>query len=166
MPTLERQKVVVRGLQPTDFDSVVQIDAKNIGRRREEYFKVKLQQNLAETGVKISLAAELDGIFVGFLLARVFYGEFGSTEPVAILETIDVHPDFRGHGVARALLGQLGQNLSGLGVETLRTEVAWDQPELITFFNHEGFAPAPRICLDLDMEAARALQEEREEEAL
>ncbi len=166
MSTLERQKVIIRGLLPADFDSVVRIDAKNIGRRREEFFKVKLMQNLAETGVKISLAAELDEIFVGFLLARVFYGEFGSTEPVAILETIDVHPDFRGHGVARALLGQLGENLNGLSVEFLRTEVDWNQPELLTFFNHEGFVPAQRLCLDLNLARARELREEREEAAL
>ncbi|MBC8451439.1 MAG: GNAT family N-acetyltransferase [Planctomycetes bacterium] len=165
-PTLETQKVLVRGLKPEDFDSVVRLDGKNTGRRREEYFKVKLQQNLQETGVKVSLAAEFDGAFVGFLLARVYYGEFGISEPTALLDTIDVHPDFKGHGVGRALLDQLNINLNGLGVHTLRTEVSWDAPDLIAFFNHSGFHPAPRLCLDLDLEEARKTREEREEAAL
>ena len=80
--TLEtEERVVVRGLRPEDLQPVIALDAKNTGRRREEYFKVKLQQNLTETGIQVSLAAELDGSFVGFLLARVFYGEFGTMEP-------------------------------------------------------------------------------------
>ena len=67
-------------LTPKDLDAVVAVDAKSTGRRREEYFRIKLQQNLAETGIKVSLAAEADGLFRGFLLARVYYGEFGTLE--------------------------------------------------------------------------------------
>jgi hypothetical protein len=84
--------VTVRGAQAQDMDAVVALDAKNVGRRREAFFRIKLQQNLQETGIKVSLAAEVDGIFTGFLLARVYYGEFGTPEPVAVLDTIDVHP--------------------------------------------------------------------------
>ena len=74
-------RIVVRGLRPDDLEAVISLDARNVGRRRDEFFKVKLQQNLAETGIKVSLAAEVEGLFVGFLLARVFYGEFGSMVP-------------------------------------------------------------------------------------
>lgn len=143
--------VVVRGLKPTDLDAVIALDSKNTGRRRDAFFRIKLQQNLQETGIKVSLAAELEGIFAGFLLARVYYGEFGTTEPVAVLDTIDVHPDFRGRGVGGALFEQLTVNLRGLNVTTLRTEVGWDEPELLAFFRHEGFRPAARFCLDLDV---------------
>lgn len=142
-------EVTVRGLKPEDLQAVIALDARNVGRRREEFFKIKLQQNLAETGIKVSLAAEVEGIFAGFLLARVLYGEFGLPEPVAVLDTLDVHPDFRGRGVGRALLEQLRLNLSGLRVTALRTEVGWDEFELLGFFHHEGFRPAERLCLEM-----------------
>ena len=145
--------VTVRGLKPADLESVIALDARNTGRRREEFFRIKLQQNLQETGIKVSLAAEIDRLFVGFLLARVFYGEFGTLEPVAVLDTIDVHPDFRGQGVGNALLGQLRVNLHALGVATLRTEVGWDEQLLLAFFHHAGFRPAPRFCLELAVTA-------------
>jgi ribosomal protein S18 acetylase RimI-like enzyme len=148
-------EIVVRNLRPTDLEAVVALDARNVGRRRDEYFRLKLEQNLAETGIKVSLAAEIDDAFGGFLLARVYYGEFGRTEPVAVLDTIDVHPDFRGQGVGAALLHQLRTNLVGLGVSCLQTEVSWDDQRLLGFFHHEGFRPAPRLCLDLDMGAPR-----------
>lgn len=145
------EQVIVRGLRPADLEPVIALDAKNTGRRRTEYFKVKLRQNLAETGVKVSLAAEVDGSFCGFLLARVYYGEFGSPEPVAVLDTLGVHPDFRRRGVGTALMEQLCKNLEGLGVLRLQTEVAWSDTELSGFFRRRGFRLADRLCLDLDL---------------
>lgn len=151
----QEDRVVVRNLRPEDFESVVRVDAKNGGKRRDEYFKVKLAQNLAETGVKISLASELQDCFAGFLLARVYYGEFGEPEHVAVLDTFGVHPEFRRRGIGSALLNQLCTNLGVLGVRSLHTEVGWNNPELITFFQRAGFRPADRFCLDLDIGAHR-----------
>jgi len=93
---------------------------------------------------------------IGFVLARVYYGEFGVTERVAVLDVIDVHPDFRGRGAAAALVDQLRTNLLGLGIQTLQTEVSWDDQELLAFFRHEGFRLAQRLCLDLDLPSTRA----------
>lgn len=152
---LERdERVLIRGLRPEDLDAVISLDSKVVGRRRGEYFKVKLQQNLAETGIKVSLAAELEGCFCGFLMARVYYGEFGRTEPVAVLDTIGVNPDFRNQGVGRALIRQLRQNLGGLGVSRVQTEVDWNDQSLLGFFHREGFVPAPRLGLDLHLDGA------------
>lgn len=151
MKGVERRQteIVVRGLTPEDLEAVVAIDAKSTGRRREEYFRIKLKQNLTETGIKVSLAAEADGLFRGFLLARVYYGEFGNVEPVAVLDTLGVHPDTRGVGIGQALMEQLVLNLAGLGVPTLRTEVAWEDTQLLGFFQRQRFRPAPRLCLEL-----------------
>ncbi len=148
--------IVVRNLRPSDLDAVIRLDAKNVGRRRDEFFELKLKQALSDTGIKVSLAAEINGAFVGFLLAQVFYGEFGVTERVAVMDVIDVHPDFRGHHVAAALLDQLRTNLVGVGIHVLRTEVGWDNTNLLGFFRSEGFVMAQRICLDLDLEALRS----------
>jgi ribosomal protein S18 acetylase RimI-like enzyme len=144
-----RTEIVVRGLMPEDLQAVVAIDAKSTGRRRDEYFRIKLKQNLSETGIKVSLAAEADGLFRGFLLARVYYGEFGNVEPVAVLDTLGVHPDTRRLGIGQALMEQLLVNLAGLGVATLRTEVAWEDMALLGFFQRQRFRPAARICLEL-----------------
>jgi ribosomal protein S18 acetylase RimI-like enzyme len=150
---------VVRQLRPQDLEAVIALDAKAVGRRREEYFKVKLKQAMSDTGIQVSLGAEVEGIFAGFLLARVYYGEFGAPEPVAVLDTMGVHPDFRGRGVGNDLIDQLRTNLLGLGIRTLQTEVSWQNPGLLAFFQREGFQPAPRFCLDLDLEKTRHSKE-------
>lgn len=155
LETREQETAVVRKLRADDLEAVIALDAKVTGRRRTEYYRLKMKQNLAEAGIALSLVAELDGIFAGFLLSRVYYGEFGLIEPAAVLDTIAVHPDFRERGVGTALLDQLRTDLAGLGVPRLQTEVSWSDPRLITFFHHQGFRPAERFCLDLDLESRR-----------
>lgn len=151
----ETDHVVVRRLRPEDLEAVIATDARSAGRRRDEFFKLKLKQALSDTGIQVSLAAEVDGNFAGFLLARVYYGEFGMVEPAAALDTIGVRPEARGRGVGAALVRQLRTNLLGLGIPRLQTEVAWESLDLLAFFHHEGFRPAARFCLDLDLEATR-----------
>jgi len=149
--TEKMEEVVVRRLVEADLQAVIQLDAKITGRRRTEYFRLKIQESLGRTGIAVSLAAELDSCFVGFLLARVYHGEFGILEPVAALDTIGVHPDFRRRGVGTALFNQLCTDLRAVGVDRLQTEAAWEDPEMLAFFQREGFRPAPRLCLDLDL---------------
>ncbi len=153
--TPPRDDVTVRNLRPDDLEALIALDAKVVGRRRDEFLKLKLRQTFADSGIAVSLAAEVDGRLVGFLLARVYYGEFGVTERVAALDVLGVHPDFRGRHVGAALIDQLRTNLLGLGLRTLQTEVAWQDGELMAFFRREGFAPAQRLCLDLDLERTR-----------
>lgn len=158
--------ILVRQLVTPDLPAVIALDARSTGHRRDEYFKLKLSQALADTGIQISLAAEVAGAFAGFLLARVYYGEFGMTEPAAVLDTLGVHPELRRRHVGAALMEQLRTNLLGLGISRLQTLVAWDSLDLIAFFHREGFRPAQCLSLDLDLASARALAERYPEGAM
>lgn len=151
-----RDQIVVRNLTPADQEALIAIDARIMGGRREEFFRLKLRDAFADSGIKVSLVAEIDRTVVGFLLARAYYGEFGVTEKVAVMDVIGVHPEFRGRRVGAALLDQLRTNLLGLGIRTLQTEVSWQSRDLITFFQLQGFELAPRLCLDLDLERTRS----------
>lgn len=150
-----RDQVLVRNLKAEDIGAITSIDAAAVGRRRDRFLALKMKQAFADTGIAVSLAAEVDGHVVGFLLARLYYGEFGVVEPAAVLDVVGVHPDYRGRHVAAALVDQLRTNLLGLGITTLQTEVQWGNPDLVTFFQHEGFTIAPRLCLDLDLVRTR-----------
>ena len=144
---LEIDRVPIRRLELEDLDAVVKIDEASTGIRRQDFYRAKLARALEDSSVQLSLAAELDDMVVGFLVVTFYYGEFGLPETVAVIEAIGVHPEYRGRQVARALMRQLEMNLGALGVETVRTEVSWDQLELVQFLAHFGFGPAPRFCL-------------------
>jgi GNAT superfamily N-acetyltransferase len=155
LDVLPRDLVLVRSLNASDLDAIVAIDEASVGRRRERFLAQKLTQALGDTGIAMSLAAEVDDHVVGFALARLYYGEFGVVEPAAVLDVLGVHPDYRGRHVAAALVDQLRTNLLGLGIRSLQTEVQWGSVDLLTFFQHEGFTIAPRLCLDLDLQRTR-----------
>jgi ribosomal protein S18 acetylase RimI-like enzyme len=146
--TLETDAVVVRTMRENDLETVVSIDATAAGRRRPRYFELMLKRAVTQTGVQISLVAEIGGRAVGFLVGSLYYGEYGVMEPSASIDAIAVHPDFRGQHVGQALMRQMRLNLGALHIAVLRTEVDWDDFTLAAFFRNEGFAPARRLCLE------------------
>lgn len=146
--TLATDAVAVRELREGDLASLVKIDRASTGRARREYYESKVKSAVAESKLRTSLVAELDGHVVGFLIARVFYGEFGHAEPVAVIDSVGVDPAFRKKHVGQALLRQLLMNLQGLRVERVETMVDWTQMDLLSFLMKSGFRPAPRLCLE------------------
>ncbi len=146
---LARDRIPVRAMKESDLRKLVDIDRRITGRDRRDYFDRKLEEALYESDVRVSLVAELNGEPVGFVMARVDFGEFGRIEPTAVLDTIGVDPDYRDQGVGRALLSQLFVNLMTLRVEGVRTEIGWADQSLVGFLERCGFRPSQRLCLEL-----------------
>ena len=144
--------IPVRSMVEADLDAVVRIDRKLTGRERTDYFARKLRQVMGQSGIRVSLVAEIDGMPVGFVMARVDYGEFGHTEPAAVLDTIGVHPDFAHRGVGRVLMSRLIANLDKLHVDVVRTSVAWDDFALLRFLEQNHFKPAQHLVLTKTIE--------------
>ena len=102
---------------------------------------------LDESGIRVSMVAEDDGVVTGFIMARVDFGEFGRVEKAAVIDTIGVHPAYGGSGVGHALLSQLLINLSALQVKTVRTRVEHDYFALWNFLTRRGFKHSQRLLL-------------------
>jgi len=149
---LDTDAILVRTMREGDLDAIVAIDALATGRRRPSYFELMLQRAIKQASLQISLVAELDGRVVGFLIGSLYYGEYGVVEPTASVDAIGVDPRYRGHRVGKAMMRQLRINLGALQISTLRTEVEWDDIDLVTFFKSEGFSPAPRLCLEASVD--------------
>jgi len=145
--TLSRDRVPVRSLMEDDLAAVVRIDRKLTRRDRSAYYAAKLREILTESGIRVSLVAEEDGLVVGFVMARVDFGEFGKVDKAAILDTIGVHPGFAGSGIGHALLSQLFLNLATLQVESVLTQVSPENIDLQRFLYSCGFHPSQRLML-------------------
>jgi len=148
---LTETAVTVRNLRHTDLPDVVRIDAAATGRSRPNYFELMLMRALNFAGLQVSLVAEIDDCVVGYLIASLYYGEYGITEPSASIDAIGVHPEMRRKQVGVALLDQFRSNVAAIGVALVRTEVDWDDFDLLAFFRANGFAPAKRICLEVKL---------------
>jgi len=142
---LARDRVDLRTLRAEDLGDIVRIDQRVTGRRRENYIRELVDEAMTDSAVRVSLLARVDGIAAGFVMARTDFGDFGRAEPVAVLDTIGVDPDYAHHGVGHALLSQLFVNLEGLRVERVETSVARENFGLLGFLYDIGFGPSQRL---------------------
>jgi len=135
----------VRAMRPEDLPQIVRIDRAITGRERHDYIAAKLGEAMDDSAIRVSLAARLDGAIVGYLMANADLGDFGRTEPVAVLDTIGVDPAYEHRGVGHALVSQLFANLGALRVDRVETVVAPADLGLLGFLHHTGFKPSQRL---------------------
>ena len=149
--SLSRDRIPVRSMTEADLDRLITIDRRATSQDRTTYYQRKLREALNESGVRVSLVAELEGHAVGFIMARVDFGEFGQADAEAVVDTIGVDQGYRGQGVGQALMSQLVTNLAALQVDQVRTEIDWNDTGLISYLDRGGFRPAQRIVLTRDL---------------
>jgi len=137
----------VRSLQASDLSDILRIDRHIVGDSREAYLQQKVTEVIVDSGIRISLVGEQDGMVAGFIMARLDYGSFGRTSSTAVIDTIGVGPEYKGSGIGSALMTQLLGNLSSLQVEDVRTEVEWDNFQLNRFLARCDFRPAQHLSL-------------------
>lgn len=151
---LSRDRVPVRAMREEDFSAIIAIDRQTAGRDRSGYLWCKLMESVRESDVRVSLVVERDERPVGFLMARVDLGSFGRVEPTATIDTIGVDVGYRQQGIGRALLSQLLVNLGTLRVERIRTEVDWNDHNLLRFLGRCGFHSSQQLCFDCAVDQA------------
>lgn len=142
---LARDNADVGAMEPGDLADIVRIDRSITGRDRQDYMNHKLVEAMHDSAIRVSLTARLDGTVAGFLMARVDLGDFGRTEPVAVLDTIGVDSSCAHRGVGHALLSQLFVNLGALRIERVETVVAPRDLALLGFLYDVGFTPSRRL---------------------
>ncbi len=153
---LARDRADVRSMAPADLDAIVRIDRSITGRDRRDYIAARLAEAMGDTSVRVSLAARCDGALVGYLMARADLGDFGRSEPVAVIDTLGVDPEYARRGIGRALVSQLIANLGALRVERVETLVPLRDLALLGFLYGMGFEAAQRLSFvrQLNPEAA------------
>lgn len=144
---LARDRVPIRSMTQDDLAAIIAIDREFTGTDRITYFERAIGQALAESGVRVSLVAEVEGRVAGYIIARVDYGEFGQAEPVAVMDTLGVASEYQHQDVGQALMSQLYMNLAALRIDAVRTVVAWDAFDILYFLQRNGFGPAQRLAL-------------------
>lgn len=148
----------IRPLRAADLGAVIAIDTANTGRARRGFFEkrlaaVKRDPDLflafaVEAGAVEAGAVEKDKALAGFLIARIFRGEFGASEPIASIDAIGVAPDRQSRGLGHALMEGLETSLRKRGVFEIRSQDAWTGGALMRFFAGTGFELAPIWVLD------------------
>ena len=133
-------------LTAADLDAVVAIDQASAGTSRRGYFERRLRAATERPGDYVYVACRSGGALVGFALARVTEGEFG-TGASAALDAIGVDPAHRGRGYGRALMAEVEKVLRHKGVAEMTSQVDWQDGALLGFLRNAGFELDGRLVL-------------------
>jgi len=153
---LTRDKVTVRSLKEGDLAAIVRIDGKHTGLDARPISAPSSGRMLVESGIRVSLVAEDDGIATGFIMARVDFGEFGKVEKTAHDRHHRRPPRLRRlrHRTRPPL--QLLLNLSTLKVETVLVQVSQEISTCSGSCTRAGSAsPAAGVDQDPPVDAER-----------
>lgn len=138
----------VQFLAATDFDAAVALDQLLSHGSRRGFFTKRWQAMQREPRAFVAFGAYRGGALCGFALGHVLHGEFGGTAPVIVLDALGVAPQDQAQGVGHALVARCVEAVRERGGGELRTQVAWDQSGLASFFARCGFSLAPRLVLE------------------
>jgi ribosomal protein S18 acetylase RimI-like enzyme len=141
------EKITLRPLTISDLDAVAAIDISLLGKDRREYWEFKLER--AEMSGVPSLAAELNGKVIGFLLGSASGWEYGIPENIGWIDTLGVVKEWQGRGVSQLLFNEIYSMFKKVGVDTIYVFVDWKKWDLLKFFNKMGFQRGDMINLEL-----------------
>lgn len=131
--------IFVRTPCKEDLPAIVDIEERNTGVSRQDYWKKRMELSESIRPHWASLVAQADNRVVGFMFGRAGEMEFGLPGTVAWIEIVGVHPAYRGRGVGAALLEQFAASAEEHGIETVFTLVSPANAEIRQFFLKQGF---------------------------
>jgi ribosomal protein S18 acetylase RimI-like enzyme len=141
------EPVKLRILTLKDLDAVAEIDYTLLGKKRMEYWEQKLER--AETSAVPSLAAEIGGRVVGFILGNVSDWEYGIPDNIALIDTLGVAKEYQKKGIAQLLFKEMFSMFRKIGINTVYVFVDWKKRDLLNFFDKMNFRGGDMINLEL-----------------
>jgi ribosomal protein S18 acetylase RimI-like enzyme len=133
-----KEKLMIRPMEPEDISDVLEIDRKSIGKSRAPTYNNLITGELGGD-LDLSLVGEFGGHFVGFVLGRQIYIGEPPVE-VGLIQILGVDPDYRGRGIASTLTNAIADLCRSRGLKALHVMVRQDDSQLQGFFKRLGFA--------------------------
>ena len=99
---------------------------------------------------QLFLVCESGDAIVGFIIGEIRDWEFGS-EPCGWVFALGVRPDIRLSGIATQLYGALCEFFKQAGVTTVRTMLARQDIDSLSFFRSQGMMAGPYVQLEKDI---------------
>ena len=142
--------IKIRLMEVYDFNAVVRIDEKVFKASRSDYYRLKFETLVQSPDhLPTSLVAEKeDGTVVGFVMGKLYIGDYGIADEKATLDTIGVDPDYQHKGIGQQLINAFTDHLRSLRVQKVETLVDANDTELMHFFSANGFIHSKTINLE------------------
>lgn len=137
---MAEENFIIRQFMPTDLERVVHVNRVCLPENYPHSFFLDLHRRFPKT----FLVAEKDGEVIGYIMCRiespsVFRPKEGHIVSIAVL------PEYRRHGIGRALIGRATQAMAEYKARECYLEVRVTNTQAIDFYKKLGFK-VTRTC--------------------
>ena len=146
---------IIREAQPGDLDAIVEIDRQVSGVKKTRYWRDRLEHYGGNGNSEFFLVAEREPGVIGFIMGEIRAWEFGSPS-CGWVYAIGVARQNLQEGVGSKLLDALCAQFRHAGVIKVRTMIARQDHELLSFFRSYGMMAGPFQQLELDLDSLPA----------
>ncbi len=119
----------IRAAEPGDLPAIVEIEG--LCFPEETAFPPGMFAYLIRYSL-VLVALKPDDTVVGFIIGY-------SSGRAGAIYTLDVHPDYRRRGIGSRLIAALEEELWAQGVESIRLEVAIENPDALGLYRRLGY---------------------------
>lgn len=143
-------KTHIRPAAETDLPAIMTFDQRSNKDANPRYWQEMFARYGDDKSKQLFLVCEAGNEIVGFIIGEVRDWEFGS-DPCGWVFALGVRPDIRLSGVATQLYAAICQFFKQAGVTTVRTMLARQDIDTLSFFRSQGMMAGPYVQLEKEL---------------
>lgn len=140
----------IRQAIESDLPAIMRFDQRSQKDANPDYWLEMFNRYGIDKTKQWFLVCEIDASIVGFIIGEIRDWEFGS-DPCGWVFAMGVRPDVRLDGIATQLYDALCDFFKKTGVSTIRTMLARQDIETLSFFRSQGMMAGPYQQLEREL---------------
>ena len=149
-PQIESPELIIRTAAESDLPAIMNFDERSDKDANPRYWQEMFTRYGDDKNKQSFLVCETENEIVGFIIGEIRDWEFGSS-PCGWVFALGVRPDVRLGGVATRLFADMCSFFKNAGVTTVRTMLARQDIDSLSFFRSQGMMAGPYVQLESDL---------------
>ena len=142
--------LLIRNAVESDLPAIMTFDERSNKDANPRYWQEMFTRYGDDKRKQLFLVCEAGNEIVGFIIGEVRDWEFGS-QPCGWVFALGVRPDIRLSGVATQLYTAICQFFKQAGARTVRTMLARQDIDSLSFFRSQGMMAGPYVQLEKEL---------------
>jgi len=143
-------EILIRNAVEMDLAAIMTFDARSNKDANPRYWQEMFARYGNDKSKQLFLVCETREEIAGFIIGEVRDWEFGS-HPCGWVFALGVRPDVRLDGIATQLYAAMCEFFKQAGVTTVRTMLARQDIDSLSFFRSQGMMAGPYVQLEKDL---------------
>jgi len=142
--------LLIRRAEETDLPAIMTFDERSNKDANPRYWQEMFARYGDDKFKQLFLVCEKDNEIAGFIIGEIRDWEFGS-DPCGWVFALGVRPDIRQSGVATQLYAAICRFFKQADITTVRTMLARQDIDSLSFFRSQGMMAGPYVQLEKDL---------------